>query len=380
MARLLRSSLVLGIASAIALAMPTSAPAEPLSDQLVAIVSGPLLNDLHGRGPVAPEPSAAVEATESPAPPPGPTPTAEPSQSPTPTPPTSSPAPVAYPPPPRFRLTRFAIGILPIGERPYDAYANPPLADDPPYHDAAGVPMQRIGGRLVYKPAGLSQLGILYVNAYRRTGDSRYLDRAVAIAAVFRRIGVRSLGGLYLPYRFDWAPHRNPAEVLRGPWYSAMAQGLALSLFTRLYQVTEEPGHLLTARQLYLSLRHIGRSSAPWVTYIDAGRYLWLEEYPLRYPDHVLNGALFAVIGLYDYYAQTRDLYALQTLRGALTTLKAHVIRYRNPGGPSDYCLRHGSAQIKYHRIHVWQLRLMTRITGDQYFAYVAGLFERDAR
>ena len=276
-------------------------------------------------------------------------------------------------------MTAFPVVRLAVGSRPYDANLAPHVDFVAPHHDRYGVPMSLIDGRLVYKPAGLGQFAINALDGYRRTADPRYLNMARQIARVFVRIGRTSAGGLYIPYQFNFQMHRNPADVIRNPWYSAMAQGLALSLFTRLYQVSGENADLVTARSLYISLRHIGRGTAPWVTWVDGGHYLWLEEYAQRYPEHTLNGFIFAAFGLYDYWLVTGNPSVLQEFRGAMTTLKAFVMKYRNPGGPIDYCLKHGKPQIKYHHIVIWQLRFLSVITGDRYFATVANVFARDA-
>jgi hypothetical protein len=87
---------------------------------------------------------------------------------------------------------------------------------------------------------------------------------------------------------------------------------------------------------------------------------------------------MFAIFGLYDYWRVTADAEVLRFLRGTLTTLKAFILKYRNPGGPADYCLKHGKAQPKYHGVVTWQLRSVALISGDAYFRRVANLFARD--
>ncbi len=292
--------------------------------------------------------------------------------------PTPSPA-ASAPPSAPFHASGFAIKTLPVGKRPYDSSAVTSLRYEAPYHDRTGVPMALVGGHLVYKPAGLAQLAISYLNGYRVTRDWAYLGRAQAIARVFVRIGVVVDGGLYLPYTFNFAMHKNAADVIRAPWYSAMAQGLALSVFTRLYQLTGREAYRDTAAELFASLRHLGRSGWPWVSYVDSSGYLWLEEYDQPQPEHTLNGFNFALFGIYDWFTTTGDPVAKQELQGALTTLKAYVARYRNPGGPIDYCLKHGKPQLKYHHVVIGQLQMMTSITGDPYFATEAALFAKDA-
>jgi hypothetical protein len=289
-----------------------------------------------------------------------------------------SPLPTA-PPAAQFRVTNFTLVRLAPGSRPYDADAAPKVDGVPKYHDANGVPMAMIGGRLVYKPAGLAQHAINALTGYRRTHDARYLTMAVEAAKAFVRIGRMSGGGLYIPYLFDFPMHSVQAYTIHSAWYSAMAQGQALSLFTRLYQVTGDAAYLATARQLFVSLRFLRQRVSPWVAWVDTSGYLWLEEYAQDQPEHTLNGFIFAMFGLYDYWLVTGDPTVLQELRGALTTLKANVMRYRNPGGPIDYCLKHGKPQLKYHHVVIAQLRLLATMTRDSYFTKVADLFAHDA-
>lgn len=322
--------------------------------------------------PIAAGDTAAVDGT------PTPGPTTTPAQTATPV-PTPTPTPVPSIRPVTYRLTRFAIATLPVGQRPYDDVATPSLATVPANADATGVPLSLVGGRLVYNPVTVARWAIANLEGYERTADPEYLRRARAAADVFRRVGVRVGGALYLPYTYDFALHGIRTEVLHAKWYSAMAQGQALTLLSRLYALGHDPADLATARQLFGSFQHIGRGTAPWVSWIDASRYLWLEEYAEPHPEHTLNGFVFAVYGLYDYFAVTRDPNALNLLRGSLTTLKANVIRYRNVGHVSAYCLEHRTRSLKYHHIHVAQMAMLGRMTGDPYFSWVSRAFRRDA-
>ena len=261
---------------------------------------------------------------------------------------------------------------------PYAPSATPEFADFVGIMDPNGVPLQVISGRAYYKPAGLAQLAVSAVEGYRMTKDARFLDRAVLIATTLKQLSRRSQGALYIPYLMDFAMHQNRKEVLKAPWYSAMAQGLIVSVWDRLYLQTGDPEYLANARSYFLSLRHLGRGTTPWVTYVDAHRYLWFEEYPERTPDHTLNGFNFALFGAYDHWLASGDPYALQLLRGALTTMRHYAASFRNPRSVSDYCLKHGRPQLKYHRIHIWQFAYLGRISGDRYFAQISALLTAD--
>jgi hypothetical protein len=268
-----------------------------------------------------------------------------------------------------------------IGDRNLTT-AWPPTA----IHDRYGVPMRIINGYRRYHPVGLAMLGLKYLNSYRGSKDPLFLDRAKRIAGGLRRIRVEARGAIWFPYRFTWTMHGNPTLVNRPPWYSGMAQGLALALFVRLWEETGADRYRFLADRTYDSLRNLGRRSDPCVSWVDRGRYLWIDEYPEEL-DRTFNGFVFALFGLFDYFHTTKDrgLYSearhasvSALLRGGITTIRTFAATFRNPGGVSDYCLAHHYRSLKYHRIHIKQLRQLERITGDRWFGGMADLYARD--
>lgn len=284
---------------------------------------------------------------------------------------------VAVPPSASFYAAAFDVRALPAAQL---AYADGAIPVGPPvgaYHDADGIPMQLFDGKLVYKPAGLAQLGLVYVEAYRRTADPMHLAWARNVALKLDSLAVADGSARYLPYRMTFPMHGDPRDLMRDPWYSGMAQGLELSLLVRLGEVTGDAGYLARAVPYWNSIRHVREASGPWVSWVSK-HYLWIEEYPQAEPEHTLNGFMFATFGVYDYWRVTRSADALYYLRGALTTLRAYAPKYRNPGGPADYCLKHGKPQPKYHGVVTWQLREMALISGDASFARLADLFAKD--
>lgn len=255
-------------------------------------------------------------------------------------------------------------------------------------HDRYGVPMRIINGYRRYHPVGLAGLGLKYLSSYRRTQDPLFLDRAERMAAGLERIGVVARGAIWFPYRFTFTMHGNPAIVNRPPWYSGMAQGYALALFARLWEQTGDQRYRTLADETYDSLRNLGRRSNPWVSRVDGGRFLWIEEYPQQL-DRTLNGFMFALFGVYDYFVMTMDrgLYSADRhasvgalLRGGITTIRAYAATFRNVDGVSDYCLAHHYRNPKYHPVHIRQFRQLERITGDAWFGRTADLFASDVR
>jgi hypothetical protein len=270
-----------------------------------------------------------------------------------------------------FRAASYQIRTLGWEALAMNGLSLPRLATQPG-SDPSGIPYKVVDGRNYYSPGNIASDGVRFVDAYVRTGNTTYLDKAVVRAAKLREIGIAKDGALYLPYGFDY-----PAENLSAPWVSAYSQGFALSLFVRLYRVTGDYLYAETARSVFAAFRLLGPNRRHWVSYVSA-EDLWLEEYPSSRPSHVFNGFNFAVFGLYDYERLTRDPAAAQLLEGALATMRRRAVAYRVPGGLSYYDLTHKTQSEHYHEIHIWQLGTLAAISGDSYFSQLAATLYAD--
>jgi hypothetical protein len=249
-------------------------------------------------------------------------------------------------------------------------------------HDATGVRMVVYGGRLYDHPVGQAQFGLLNLTSYVRTHDAFYLNRAIAQANRLVARRVVSGGAYFFPYRY---PHRiGPAstDVQRVPWYSSMAQGLAVALFCRLYAVTHSRWWLTYAGYAFASLTHGPSSTAPWTTRVDSSGYLWFEEYPMLPPSHsdrTYNGFMFTVIGVYEYWHTTHSATAAALFDGGATTIRRMFPLYRQPGWISRYCLAHPThVSASYHAIHEGRLLTLYSMTHSSAFAADADLLRYD--
>jgi len=279
--------------------------------------------------------------------------------------------------PPPFRHRHFELVDLPFDRLPWTS-DKPPAFDVPPPVDRKGIALfQWIDNGLYYRPGSVAINGMKRIDAFRDTGDRRQLEQALVQADHLREMAIEQNDAWWLPFWFDYAP-----EGLTAPWFNAMSQGLALSFFVRLHRVTGDDAHLEAAERIFESFRRLGRhkkgGSRPWVAYTAAGRYLWLEHYPSNRPDHVLNAHLHATIGLYEYWQHTRSPQARTLLEGALTTMRDRAGLYRREGKVSLYGLRTRTNHYKYHQIHIWQLRLLGRFTGDPFFGELADAMAAD--
>lgn len=214
--------------------------------------------------------------------------------------------------------------------------------------------------------------------SYNQTDQEIYLQSAIDISDSLIETAVSYQNALYLPYQFDFNVHGNSNYTLSKPWFSGMAQGVALSAFTRLYRITGLDRFYEAAVRVYQSFLITDNSGEnPWTAVKEDG-YYWIEEYPLNTPPKTLNGKIFAIWGLYEFWQEFGNELAKTVLSAAVTTVKENIDRFRVPGEPSYYCLGHDVQSSNYHDTHVRQLGKLAKITGDSYFQEMSRLFNSD--
>jgi len=278
-------------------------------------------------------------------------------------------------------LRREAFDLLAL---PFDAMPNTsdtaiPLPTNQ-LSDDNGVPLSEVDGEAYYHPVAISMQALLSADAYRVTQNPAYLDRAIANMQALLERAHRVDGAIYFPYDFTFNPGgRLMEEQMTPPWYSGMAQGLALVALSRLHRHTGNEAYRKAARGVFLTFQRPRGRCTPWVVFVDDNSYYWIEEYAGRQPHRVLNGFMFGVFGLYEYWRTTEDPEAPPLIIAALTTLKHFAPQFRRPRENSLYDLTFRfPAEDIYHRIHVDQLREMHRISGDTFFQELARTLDLD--
>ena len=175
-----------------------------------------------------------------------------------------------------------------------------------------GVPVFNIGGQWVEHPDGVAQWGLReYAYGHRRP---------LLTAARWFADHQRPDGGF--AYLFDVDADGVP---MLHPWISALAQGQAISVLVRAYQLSGSPGYLRAARHALNPFLHPvpGGLTSWW------GNRRWYEEYPAAHPEHVLDGFMFALVGLHE--VAPRSLTAWRLWRAGVRGLIAHVHSYDLP-------------------------------------------------
>ncbi len=148
-------------------------------------------------------------------------------------------------------------------------------------------------------------------------------------------------------------------------WRSAHAQATGLQLLVRAALYLREPEFLKPVDRLLSAfdvpvedggLLDISEASIPWFEkFADPGN---------RKPK-VLNGLLFAIIGLRDVHNYTGNSHALKLANTGLESALALMPRFDLEDW-SAYDIEGKRATPHYHDIHIRQLALLARETGDE--------------
>ncbi|NWV26554.1 GLCE epimerase, partial [Origma solitaria] len=155
-------------------------------------------------------------------------------------------------------------------------------------------------------------------------------------------------------------------KSLEPGWYSAMAQGQAMSTLVRAYLLTKDPAFLGAALRATAPFKLPAERRGVKAVFMD--RHDWYEEYPTSPSSFVLNGFMYALIGLYDLKETAGDKLGKEArllYERGLASLKAMLPLF-DTGSGSVYDLRHfmlgtapNLARWDYHTTHINQLQLL---------------------
>lgn len=253
-------------------------------------------------------------------------------------------------------------------------------ADYPGPYDEAGIPLLNYRGKLgiQYNPIAIAQYGLGNFNLFCRTGDLGRRQKFLKVADWLVRNLEKNHAGLWVwHHHFDWEYR----STLKAPWYSALAQGQGISTLVRAYQITSDPVYLNTATRAFETFQKTIEEGG--VVFIDEHRNIWLEEYIVFPPTHILNGFIWASWGLYDYFLATGDKLAKRLFDEAVRTLSINLPKY-DTGFWSLYEV--SGTRLKmlaspfYHKLHVVQLKILFSLTGNDTFSFFSEKWEKYRR
>ncbi|AHF08686.1 D-glucuronyl C5-epimerase [Desulfitobacterium metallireducens] len=241
--------------------------------------------------------------------------------------------------------------------------------------DAEEIPLVDVDGHLSYLPVTIAQYALGNYDQWIDTQQPHFRERFLRAANWLQKNLVE-----YKPGQWGWLnDHDKEMYHLKKPWLSALSQGQALSVLARAYQETHEDSYLETGK------RALKAFSVP----VAEGGFLALyrgldyyEEYPSQTPSFVLNGFIFALWGLEEFYLLSQQDEAKERYLVGLATLKKvlpeYQVSYLNWSRYDLYPFKVADiASIFYHKLHIQQLKAMALLTGDDLFTQQAKLWEK---
>lgn len=241
-------------------------------------------------------------------------------------------------------------------------------ADYKGIYDNHRVPMLDYHGEIgvQYNPIAIAQYALGNFNLYKRHQDPERLDRFITAANWLLDHLEKNDQGVPVWMHYFNFEYRN---TLISPWYSGLAQGQGLSVLVRAYEETKEERYLEAAKLAYQAFLHPIEEGG--VIYTDLNGNIWIEEYIVAPPTHVLNGFIWAAWGVYDYFLTTGSTHAKDLYYQVIETIKVNLPLYDN--GFWSLYEQSGTklnmlASYFYHSLHIVQLQILYQLTKEKIF------------
>jgi len=244
------------------------------------------------------------------------------------------------------------------------------------YFDENGVPLLNYRGDigLQHNPIAIAQYGLGNYNLYCKMGEEKYKRAAILQADWLVENLTQNSKGLWVwMHNFDW----KYIETLKAPWYSGLAQGQGISLLARVYELIGNELYLETLKKAFIPLTvDVSQGGA---VFVDEKGQKWIEEYMVTPPSHILNGFLWALFGVYDYYLLIENSEIKDLFYSFVETIRNNLPRY-DIGFWSLYDLSDNNykniASPFYHQLHIVQLRILAKLSGIEEFERWADKWE----
>lgn len=212
----------------------------------------------------------------------------------------------------------------------------------------------------VFFPTAIFQYGLGAYDLYLMSGEDRYMKKFMQCAKwAMNHIDEKGRWNNFF-FSMPEAP------------YGAMAQGEGASLLIRAYKYTGEAQYLDIAKEaidfMLLPLEEGG------TTKYESGDAYLMEFTSM---DMVMNGAIFAWWGLYDYVLATNDTGRYREAMAKTLSSFINVLPRFKCSYWSMYSLDGLIASPFYHNLHIAQMEAMYELTGITIFKEYADIWRR---
>jgi len=240
--------------------------------------------------------------------------------------------------------------------------------------DSLGIYKIELNGKDVYYPVTISQAAVTFYKKYKETNDKSSLDKFLLLSSWLKN-NFKDNGD----YGFWMCYEDYPGYELKSPWCSAMAQGFGLMVMYESFEITKDSSYIVIAEKA-LNGYEIEIKNGGFTNKVSDFDYQY-EEYPTREPSMILNGFIFSLSGLIDYYEATGSEKALDLFNKGVLFLNNNLDKY-TLDFTSKYNLYYKKPQLAsainkdpgdgYHHLHIQQLAWLYLKTRKKIFAEIA--------
>ncbi|WP_420430198.1 D-glucuronyl C5-epimerase family protein [Kordiimonas sp.] len=229
------------------------------------------------------------------------------------------------------------------------------------FDEQLGIPTNKYGWSEIRQtyPVTIGLIAINQISKYNHTSDSKCYERYQRIVAWLLENQNQDSGAWEVPFSYDFFPGRTGGALSKN-WASALAQGLCISALCRAPEEMRSAEIEAAVRKALFPFQK--PVSAGGVVTQFLGEYPFYEEYPTLRPSLVLNGFMYALLGLHDAWERYECDDALQLFDRGIETL-ARSLPFYDLGDRSAYDLTHlqsgnehlppNPARLGYHDVHV---------------------------
>lgn len=232
--------------------------------------------------------------------------------------------------------------------------------------DEQGVPyFPRPEGRH-YSPVNVAQYGFILDSEFRDSNSQETFRQLQACCEKLVEIST------YTPQGRAWYYHVPDDKYgIKAPFASAMAQGEIMSLFLRFHEHTGDPKWINFSEEAFAFM--LVPVEEGGVCIYGPNNEFWLEEFPSKPASKVLNGYVYALLGIVDLYRVTNHAKAKEMMDRCFYTLKTHIRSY-DCGYWSYYDLLKRELVRYYYQknVHVPQLLILHQLTNEPVYLELA--------
>lgn len=239
--------------------------------------------------------------------------------------------------------------------------------------DDEGLPKVYYEGEAYYNPVTMAQYALSSYGEYKLgiRSSENFLKGTDKLIQMMDDQGA-------FRYSFPWK-NENSGEIYEKGWISAMAQGHALSCFSRAYELTKDKKYIEAGKLCYSFLIMDKLQGGTMTSLGDLDERLkdkiFFEEYVSNPSSYTLNGYLFTLLGIYDWKVLTENYPSIVGKNSAGIVFSdgieslCYILHLYDVGGFTNYDLGYMNYNVEprllpgYHAIHIELLHNLYSIT-----------------